>query len=166
MGTLKVVVRRAGVCLFAVDDLAGGAILLGGGADLESDLLAREVRYPSGNEAVLSEAVSRGLRPMHALLGSIVVCGALDVLSILAKQREPLVDLVVEAEGDRPEAVPAPFARIRILLRTESDVEPRRFEHAAQLAYEKYCSVGASLSGEISVEVSTRVREHDTLNRS
>ncbi|MFM7319912.1 MAG: OsmC family protein [Armatimonadota bacterium] len=164
MATLTIRARRTGACRFVVEDLSGGSIVLSGGAGLEAELIERGAGFPNEETPLAADVAPSGLRPMHALLGSILVCGALDVLAILAKQREPLVDLLIEGEGERPETVPAPFNRIRIKLRTNSAVDPRRFERAATLAYDKYCSVRESLSRDIEIEIGTQAPGHDTLN--
>ncbi|HBQ13833.1 MAG TPA: hypothetical protein DEF51_22755 [Myxococcales bacterium] len=91
------------------------------------------------------------MRPMELLLTSLAGCAAMDVVHILRKQREPLEDLRIEAEGDRKDATPAPFTRVHLRFVATGAVNPGKLERAVRLAVEKYCSVGSSLDPAIEV---------------
>ena len=47
-----------------------------------------------------------GARPMELLLAALGGCAGIDVVGILAKQRQPVDDLVVTVEGDRATGEP------------------------------------------------------------
>ena len=57
----------------------------------------------------------------------------------------------MEVEGIRdPEAVPSPFQGINVTLFLEGeDISPEKAKRAAQLSFDKYCSVSKSLDPNI-----------------
>jgi putative redox protein len=122
---------------------------------------AFEARSPNGAFVIDGSpeigGEGRGMRPMEVLLGAQASCAAMDVVHILRKQREPLQTLRIVVEGDRKEAVPAPFVRIRIEFVANAGVDLHKLERAVQLGVEKYCSVGASLDPAITVSWQARV---------
>ena len=93
----------------------------------------------------------RGMRPMELLLSALASCSAMDVVSILRQQREPLESLRIEIEGDRKDATPAPFTAVRMVFVANAQVDAHKLERAVKLAVEKYCSVGATLDPSVAV---------------
>jgi putative redox protein len=98
----------------------------------------------------------KGMRPMELLLAALASCSAMDVVSILRKQREPLEHLRIEIEGARADAVPAPFTRMKVVFVARGAVDPHKLERAVSLAVEKYCSVRATLAPGVAVEWEAR----------
>lgn len=100
-----------------------------------------------------------GLRPMQTVLAALCGCSAVDVISILKKQRQPLVDLLIKVDGERQKGVePALWDKVHLLFQITGDVEPGKASRAVQLSMEKYCSVaetlrraGATLTWEVMV---------------
>lgn len=101
-----------------------------------------------------------GFRPMELLLASIGSCASMDVVPILAKQRQKLNDIRVEIDGTRREnATPKPFTSIDIRFTLYGEVDQDKAEKAVGLAVEKYCSVAESLDPGITVTHSVRVEK-------
>jgi putative redox protein len=100
-----------------------------------------------------------GLRPMQTVLAALCGCSAVDVISILKKQRQPLSDLLIKVDGERQKGVePALWEKIHLLFQITGDVDPAKASRAVQLSIEKYCSVaetlrraGAAISWEVMV---------------
>jgi putative redox protein len=100
-----------------------------------------------------------GLRPMQTVLAALCGCSAVDVVSILKKQRQPLADLVIKVDGERQKGVePALWEKVHLMFQITGDVEPGKASRAVQLSIEKYCSVaetlrraGATLTWEVMV---------------
>ncbi|HLO82968.1 MAG TPA: OsmC family protein [Chitinophagaceae bacterium] len=100
-----------------------------------------------------------GLRPMQTVLAALCGCSAVDVISILKKQRQPLSDLVIKVDGERQKGVePSLWEKVHLLFQITGDVEPGKASRAVQLSIEKYCSVaetlrraGATLTWEVMV---------------
>lgn len=87
-----------------------------------------------------------GLRPMQTVLAALCGCSAVDVVSILKKQRQPLADLVIKVDGERQKGVePALWEKVHLLFQISGDVEPGKAARAVQLSIEKYCSVAETL---------------------
>jgi putative redox protein len=101
-----------------------------------------------------------GLRPMHLLLASLAGCAAMDTLLILAKQRQDLGDLTIEARGNRLEGItPAPYDRIHLTFTGYGPIDEAPFARAVGLGVEKYCSVGATLNPAVAVTWEARRAE-------
>lgn len=82
-----------------------------------------------------------GARPMELVLMALGSCSALDLVSILKKQRQQIDDLQIKVEGERREAIPTVFTRIHISFSLKGDIDPVKAGKAAELAVKKYCSV-------------------------
>lgn len=82
-----------------------------------------------------------GVRPMELVLMALGSCSALDLVSILKKQRQQIDDLHVDVSGKRREAVPNIFTHIHIGFRLSGQIDLAKAEKAAELAVKKYCSV-------------------------
>ncbi len=87
-----------------------------------------------------------GLRPMQTVLAALCGCSAVDVVSILKKQRQPLSDLVIKVDGERQKGVePALWEKVHLLFQITGEVDPAKAARAVQLSIEKYCSVAETL---------------------
>ncbi|MDB4643359.1 OsmC family protein [Flavobacteriaceae bacterium] len=99
------------------------------------------------------EGKVEGISPMEVLLMGVAGCSSIDVVAILNKQRINPVTLRMEVEGVRdPNAVPAPFQEINVSLFLEGEgISPEKAKRAAQLSFDKYCSVSKSLDPNIKI---------------
>ena len=87
-----------------------------------------------------------GFRPMQTILAALCGCSAVDVVSILKKQRQPLSDLVIKVDGERQHGMePSLWEKVHLLFQITGDVEPAKASRAVQLSIEKYCSVAETL---------------------
>jgi putative redox protein len=87
------------------------------------------------------------------LLSALATCSAVDVVDILGKRRTPVERFVVDVEGHRRNDTPRRFEHITLTFRIDgAAIERVHAERAIQLAFEKYCSVAASLAPDIVVE--------------
>ena len=74
-------------------------------------------------------------------------------MDILGKRRTPVEKLTVDVEGERREDIPRRFVRVRLTYNLEgAGIEAPHAERAVALAFEKYCSVAASLAPDIVAE--------------
>jgi putative redox protein len=100
----------------------------------------------SGHSVVMDGAPDAGgrelgVRPMEMLLLGMGGCTAFDVVNILTRGREPVLDCVVELDGERSERVPNVFTRIALHYTVLGDgLDPEKVERADNLSAEKYCS--------------------------
>jgi len=92
-------------------------------------------------------------RPMEMLLLGTGGCSIYDVLSVLRKSRQQVVDCRVELDAERADAVPAVFTRIRMhFVVTGVALKENLVKRAVSLSAEKYCSASIML-GAAGVEI-------------
>src|ERR1700757_5304117 len=88
----------------------------------------------------------QGFSPMQTLLAVIGGCSAIDIVSILKKQKQEIESFEMVVDGDREKgAVPAPFTAIHIVYHITGNVDKEKAQRAADLSIEKYCSVSKML---------------------
>jgi putative redox protein len=106
----------------------------------------------SGHALVIDGAVDAGgrnlgPRPMEVVLMGTGACSAFDVVHILRKGRQDLVDCIVEIEAERAATDPKVFTSIHLhYLVTGRNLEADKVERAITLSAEKYCSASAMLA--------------------
>jgi len=110
-----------------------------------------EATNENGNLIIMdaSEAIggsNSGFRPMQLLLSAIGGCSAIDVISILKKQKQVITDFEIEVEGDREKIEDYSLWR-KIVLHfiIKGEVEPEKANKAVKLSLDKYCSVSKTL---------------------
>jgi putative redox protein len=87
-----------------------------------------------------------GMRPMEMLLIGMGACTSFDVVTILKKARQPIVDCVAEIEAARADEVPKVFTKIHVhFVVTGKGLNPLQVERAVKLSAEKYCSASIML---------------------
>lgn len=95
-----------------------------------------------------------GARPMEMLLLGTGGCAIYDVLSMLKKSRQNVVDCRVELDAERADAVPAVFTRVNLnFVVTGVALKENHVKRAVELSAEKYCSASIML-GAAGVELS------------
>lgn len=87
-----------------------------------------------------------GFRPMQLLLTALGGCSAIDMVSILKKQKQKIDSFVIEIEGEREAgALPSLWKTVRVLYTLKGTVDAEKANKAAALSIEKYCSVAETL---------------------
>ena len=109
--------------LFEASDENGISVLIDGGAN-----------------SLLGEGKS--LSPMQLVLSAVAGCSVFDVVTILHKQKQDLLDIQVQAHAERSDAVPAIFETIHLHFVLIGDLNEKKVQRALKLSVEKYCSVG------------------------
>ncbi len=100
----------------------------------------------SGHAVVMDGAPEHGgrdmgIRPMEMLLLGVGGCTAFDVVMILNKSRQKMVDCHVEIEAERAEEVPKVFTKIHAhFVVSGKSLDPVKVKKAVNLSAEKYCS--------------------------
>lgn len=101
-----------------------------------------------------------GARPMELVLMGAGACSAIDVVHILRKSRQDLVDCVVELEADRAPEDPKVFTRIHFhYLVTGRGLVSAHVERAIKLSKEKYCSATIMLAKSADITSDFEIRE-------
>jgi len=87
-----------------------------------------------------------GIRPMEMLLLGLGGCTAFDVISILKKSRQSVVDCVIEIDSDRADEIPRVFTRIHIhFVISGKNLDRNKVKKAIDLSADKYCSASEML---------------------
>lgn len=106
----------------------------------------------SGHSVVMDgppEAGGRnmGVRPMEMVLLGMGGCTAFDVVMILKRSRQDIVDCHVELEAERAAEVPRVFTKIHVhYIIKGRQLNEKQVARAVNLTAEKYCSVSIMLA--------------------
>ena len=93
-----------------------------------------------------------GMRPMEMLLIGMGACTAFDVVTILKKSRQPIVDCVAEITAERADEIPKVFTKIHVhFVITGNNLNETQVERAVKLSAEKYCSASIMLSKSVEI---------------
>lgn len=104
--------------------------------------------------------VDAGARPMELLLMSLGSCSAVDVLLILKKQRQPVVDIKISIEAERvKDQLPSVFKFINICFKITGDVDENKLKRAIELSRDKYCSVSAMLHHAVEINYNYQLNQ-------
>lgn len=101
----------------------------------------------SGHQIIMDgNAGDKSPSPMEMLLMSAGGCSAIDVVSILQKGRNEVLDCEVKLTSERREEAPRLFTKINLhFIVTGKDLTDKVVERAVTLSAEKYCSVSLML---------------------
>lgn len=97
---------------------------------------------------------NQGPRPMEMLLLGLGGCSTFDVVSILQKSRQDIVDVNVEIDAQRADTVPSVFTKIHLAFTVKgNNLKESQVKRAVSLSAEKYCSASIMFE-QAGVEVS------------
>lgn len=101
-----------------------------------------------------------GVRPMEMLLMGMGGCTAFDVVMILNKARQDIVDVVVEMQATRADAVPKVFTEIHVHFIVKGrELNEKQVKRAVELSAEKYCSASIMLGKTASITHDYEIQE-------
>ncbi|WP_213277928.1 OsmC family protein [Chryseobacterium indologenes] len=114
-----------------------------------------ECTNAQGNSILLdntSQPGAKGVSPMESVLMAVAGCSGIDVVSILKKQRQNITGFQAEVEGERVQVDDAkPFKSINVKFFLEGEIDPKKAQKAAELSFEKYCSVSKTLEPNVEI---------------
>jgi len=88
-----------------------------------------------------------GMRPMEMILLGVGGCSSFDVVQILQKGRNNIVNCVAEISAERVDTVPSVFSKIHLhFVVSGRDLKAAAVERAVKLSAEKYCSASIMLT--------------------
>jgi len=90
--------------------------------------------------------------PMELILMGTAGCSSIDIVHILKKQNIDIKHMNVEVEGFRKDTDPKVFHTITLLVKLEGDIPANKAKRAAQLSFEKYCSVSKMLENSVDIQ--------------
>ena len=108
-----------------------------------------------GNSILLDNTTlpgAKGVSPMQAVLMAVAGCSGIDLVSILKKQRQQIDTFFAEVEGERVQVDEAkPFKTIKVSFFLQGNIDPAKAKKAAELSFEKYCSVSKTLEPNVEI---------------
>jgi len=100
----------------------------------------------------------KGSRPIELLLMAFGGCSGMDVISVLRKKKEKVSKLEINVNGKQADSYPHKYTSIHIeYVVTGKDISDDAVKKAIELSLDKYCAVGASLSGTANITHSYKI---------
>ncbi|GAK77489.1 MULTISPECIES: OsmC family protein [Nonlabens] len=122
-----------------------------------------EAKGVSGNTVMIDHSgmeTVQGVSPMELLLMGVGSCSAIDIIAILKKQRQNITSYKVEVTGERYELDDSkPFKSMHVLVKLEGDINPDKAQKAADLSFDKYCSVSKSFDKCVEITYSIQINK-------
>jgi putative redox protein len=88
--------------------------------------------------------------PVETLLNAIITCSGSDVVDFLEKRRTPVASLEIDIVATRRSEQPRRVMKLETTFTIGGQgIEPDQAERAIGVSFEKYCTVAASLAGDI-----------------
>jgi putative redox protein len=117
----------------------------------------------SGHSVVMDSDRERGLSPMEMMLLGTGGCACIDVVMILKKARQKVIDAWVDIGGARREEMPRYFTDIEMHFVVKGiGVRAQHVERAIDLAMQKYCSASAQMAALANLKTSFEIIEAET----
>lgn len=111
-------------------------------------------RSGSGHQVVFdaSKEQSTAPSPMEMLLMSAGACSSVDVVSILQKARQHVLDCEVKLSAERADSIPRVFTKLHLHFEvTGVNLNEKQVARAVELSADKYCSVSLMLAKSVQV---------------
>lgn len=105
---------------------------------------------PAGRTHLIDADSKIAPGPVETLLGAILTCSGTDVVDILAKRRTPVRRFEASITAHRRAEHPRRVMRMELEYHIDGvGIDAEHAERAIELAFEKYCTVVASLGPDI-----------------
>ncbi len=99
-----------------------------------------------------------GMKPTDLVLVGLAGCSSMDIVSILKKKRQNIIDYKVKVTGERAENHPKVFTKISIIYEIKGEnIDENAVKRAIELSKDKYCSVWAMLKNGIDIKWSYKI---------
>ena len=111
----------------------------------------------------LAGGESSGPRPMELIAMGLAGCTAMDVISILQKKKQPVMEFQVKVYADRADEHPKVFTQAVVeYLVTGRGVDEAAVLRAIELSAEKYCPAQAMLSKAFPMQLIYKILDEDS----
>jgi putative redox protein len=88
--------------------------------------------------------------PVETLLNALAACSGSDVTDFLEKRRTPLTRMEIDVAGTRRGDNPRRLLKLELTFTLDGPtIERDQAERAIKISFERYCTVAASLAGDI-----------------
>lgn len=93
-----------------------------------------------------------GVRPMEMILLGMGGCTGIDVVHILKKSRQDVVDVDIKLSAERADTDPKVFTKIHVhFIITGNELKEAHVARSVKLTAEKYCSASIMLSASVEI---------------
>lgn len=117
----------------------------------------------SGHSIVIDGDKEIGMSPMEMLLISAGSCACIDLVMILKKARQKVIDAWVEVGGERRDEMPRYYTSVDLHFVVKGlSIKEHHVKRAIDLAMEKYCSSSAQLAALAEIKTSYEIIEAET----
>jgi putative redox protein len=129
------------------------------------DNYAVEAKNEDGNTILMDGSLAiggsnKGMRPTQLLLSAVGGCSAIDIISILKKQKQEIDSFEIVVDGEKESVQEySLFRKIHIRYILKGKIDKEKAERAAQLSMDKYCSVSKTLEPTAEITWSVHVNE-------
>jgi putative redox protein len=89
--------------------------------------------------------------PVDAMLVALAACSAIDVVDYLEKRRTPPTSASVAVQFSRAPTPPRRVTEAELVFRVAADTSQEHADRAAQLSFEKYCSVASTFAPDTAI---------------
>lgn len=120
----------------------------------------------TGSKLLMDASVASGgqgeaMTPMQMLLAAIGGCSAIDMISILKKQRQNISDFKVHVDGDSVKhGEYSVYETIVLRFQLSGEIDADKAKRAADLSFNKYCSVSKALEFSSEISYSIEINGH------
>lgn len=98
------------------------------------------------------------MSPMESVLISVGACSSVDVVEIMKKARQPLIDCRCELTAKRADDAPRVFTDIHAVYIVKGEkISEKHLARAVALSCEKYCSVILMLNAKVNITTEYRI---------
>lgn len=124
-----------------------------------------EARNEEGNTILMDGSLAigganKGMRPTQLLLSAVGGCSAIDIISILKKQKQEIESFDIIVDGEKESVLEySLFRKIHIKYILKGKIDKEKALRAAQLSIDKYCSVSKTLEPTAEITYSVHVNE-------
>lgn len=117
----------------------------------------------SGHSVAIDGDKKIGMSPMEMLLLGTGGCACIDLVMILEKSRQKVVDAWVEIGGIRRDEMPKYYTDIEMHFVIKGvEIKEAHVKRAIDLAMEKYCSASGQMAALADIKTSYEIVEGDT----
>lgn len=114
---------------------------------LKNEAINFESKSGSGHTVIMDSKQELGARPMELILMGLGGCASYDVVSILQKSRQAVLDVRCEISAKRADSIPAVFTDIHLhFVVTGTNIKESQVAKAIELSATKYCSASKMLA--------------------
>ncbi|MGQ9705820.1 MAG: OsmC family protein [bacterium] len=99
--------------------------------------------------------------PMEMVLFALAGCTGMDVISILKKMKQNVIDMKINIKAEKKDEHPKVFTKIDIIFNIQGkELDKEKIEHAIYLSKTKYCPVQAMLSKTAEIKNTINIEEN------